>query len=63
MTALGNRVILCNVEERIMERLERTGLLEIMGPENVFPAEDIIGASIWKALDSAKETMGKDEEE
>ncbi len=63
MSALGNRVILCNVEERIMERLENTGLLEIMGPENVYPAEDIVGASIWKALESANETLGRDEKE
>ncbi|MCK5415604.1 MAG: SulP family inorganic anion transporter, partial [Thermoplasmata archaeon] len=63
MTEGGNRLILANVEGPIMEQMERTGLLDLLGRENVFPAEEIVGASIWKALESANETLGRDEKE
>ncbi|MCK5253390.1 MAG: SulP family inorganic anion transporter, partial [Thermoplasmata archaeon] len=63
MTEGGNHLILANVEGPIMEQMERTGLLDLLGRENVFPAEEIVGASIWKALESANETLGRDEKE
>ncbi len=59
MTLAGNRIILAGVEPRIMEKMERTGLLDILGPDNVYPAEEVLGAAIWKALESANETLAQ----
>lgn len=38
-------------------------VLDLLGPDNVYPAEEVLGAAIWKALESANETLGKYEEE
>jgi len=58
----GNRFIIANAEVPIMQQLEHTGLLDLLGRDNVFPARDIVGASLIEALKSANTTLGKDQD-
>ncbi len=47
------KLMLSDVIPAIMEQFERTGLLDELGREYVFPARDVIGASITEALEVA----------
>ncbi len=58
----GNRFIIANVDDPIMQQLERTGLLDLLGRENVFPARDLVGASLIEALKAANTSFGKDQD-
>ena len=54
LRARGGKLILCGVEPHTYETLRRTGALELLGPENVFCAEEIVFASSERAYDYAK---------
>ncbi len=43
------RLILAGVEPLVMTRLERTGMIDLIGAENIFTAGDIIGDSVLEA--------------
>ena len=58
----GNRLIIANVEDPIMQQLEHTGLLDLLGRENVFPARDILGASLEEALEAANTSLGRNQD-
>ena len=58
----GNRLMLAEVGPRVMEQLERTGILDAMGRENVFAAEPVLGESIHKALAMAEEWMAREQD-
>lgn len=49
----GGRLMLAGVTERVHRQLERTRLLNKLGPENVFPASPVIGEPLIKARDAA----------
>lgn len=50
----GNRLILAGVQPVVKDQLERTGLLDFIGRENVFEAQPGIGASLDAALEDAQ---------
>lgn len=50
----GGRLMLAGVSKRVQRQLERTGLLRKLGPENVFPATQVIGEPLIKARDAAR---------
>jgi SulP family sulfate permease len=54
LRAGGNRLLLCDVEPRVMEELEGAGTLETLGRENVFPATAILGESAARARAAAE---------
>jgi SulP family sulfate permease len=63
MQAGGNVLILADVPESSMQILDRTRLLDLIGRENVFPAEDDLeGALIkaWQAAQTALAAQGND---
>jgi SulP family sulfate permease len=47
------KLMLSDVAETIMGQFERTGVLDELGREYVFPARDVMGASITEALEVA----------
>ncbi len=60
------KLMLSDVVPGIMDQFERTGLLDELGRDYVFPARDVIGASITEALEVGnawleEEKDGKDE--
>ncbi len=56
---LGGMLILCGVEPPVLETLARTGALEEIGEENVFPAHDILFTSLQDALAHAQRWLAE----
>ena len=52
--AQDNLLMLAGVDEHVALQLERTGLLEVIGQENIFPAQPIYGAALQEAYASAE---------
>ena len=61
LRARGGKLILCGVEPRTYATLKRSGALELLGEENVFPAEEVVFASAEKAYDYAKQWLTEGE--
>lgn len=59
LRARGGNLILCGVEKETMATLARTGALYKLGPQNVFPADDILLASTHSALYYARDWLDK----
>jgi SulP family sulfate permease len=49
LTDSGGRLILAGVEPAVLARLERTGMIATIGPENIFPAGSVLGDSVIAA--------------
>jgi SulP family sulfate permease len=54
LKANNNLLMLTGVNNRVLEQLEKTDLLELIGEENVFTAEARFGAAVDKAVDAAE---------
>jgi SulP family sulfate permease len=54
LKAQSNILMLTGLNEHVLEQLEKTNLLELIGEENVFPAEPRFGAAVEKAIDAAE---------
>ena len=65
LKARNGRLMLVGVEPSVRDQLARTGLLAVVGPENIFMAQPQIGAAVNAAAQEAsrwlKETSGPDE--
>lgn len=58
LRARDGKLILCGVEPTTYATLKRSGALELLGEENVFPAEEVVFASAERAHDYAKGWLG-----
>ena len=54
LEAAGNKLMLSGVETGVYERLKRTEAYELIGEDNIFMTQPLIGASIDAALDKAE---------
>jgi len=61
LQAQGNLLILAGLNMHVMEQLEDTDLLDLIGAQNVIPAEARFGASLEQALHKAKAWMDENE--
>ncbi len=50
----GNQLMICGVTQTVLERLKVTEAYRIIGEENIFPAQSIIGASLEEAWAAAE---------
>jgi len=57
LQAGGNLLMLEGVNEKVLDQLEKTDLLDLIGEENVFPAQPQFGAALRQALAAAEEWM------
>jgi sulfate permease, SulP family len=55
LRAAGGHLLLAGVEDRALTQLENTGMLERLGPDNVFPATPIVGDALQEAAARAKQ--------
>jgi SulP family sulfate permease len=55
----GNLLMLAGVEPHVIQKLEKAGLLDQIGKENVFAARPVLEASLNEALDAAEEWLKK----
>lgn len=60
LKAHGNLLMLTGLNKHVLEQLERTDLIELIGEENIFPAEPRFGAAVDKAVRVAETWMSKD---
>jgi sulfate permease, SulP family len=54
LRAAGGHLLLAGVEYRALTQLSSTGMLERLGPDNVFPATPIVGDALQEAAARAK---------
>ncbi len=59
LRASGNLFMLCNVTDTVLEQIKDTEVYEIIGEENIFPSNPIIGASLEEAWQAAKEWIAE----
>ena len=59
LQARGGRLMLAGVDPAAREQLARTGLLQIIGEENVFLATEQLGASVNQAAAAARAWLGQ----
>ena len=52
--AFGNQLMLCGVNEAVLERLKVTDAYQAIGEENIFPTQTIVGASFEEAWSAAE---------
>jgi SulP family sulfate permease len=50
---IGNRLMLCGVEENVLNQMKNGELIEAIGEENVIPIQPLIGGSIKLAYEAA----------
>ncbi len=50
----GNKLMLAGMNERIMEQLEKTKLMNLLGKEDIFPSEPQFFGPLNKAMDEAQ---------
>lgn len=48
------KILFCGIQEEVFEPLEDAGLLDIIGEEHIFLADDLIFGSTQRALEEAK---------
>jgi SulP family sulfate permease len=60
LQAGGNRLMLEGMNERVVEQLDNTELLDLIGEENVFPGQPQFGAALRQALAAAEAWMQSD---
>jgi SulP family sulfate permease len=59
MKAAGNLLIVSGVEQAVYERLRVTEAYELIGEENIFRTQNVIGASVDEALDKAEKWIAE----
>ena len=61
LLAAGNRLMLEGASEHVVDQLERTDLLALIGEENVFPGQPVFGSALREALAAAEEWLVQDQ--
>lgn len=54
LRAVGSHLVLAGVGERVLGQLTHTGTLDLLGADNVFPAEPSVGAAVTAGLARAQ---------
>jgi hypothetical protein len=57
----GNLLMLAGVEPHVLQELDKAGLLDQIGKENVFAARPVLEDSLNEALDAAEVWLKKAE--
>lgn len=58
----GGKLVLVGVSERVLDQLRRTGLLELLGPDNVYPSTPLVGEALREAYRTAQKWRTADAE-
>jgi SulP family sulfate permease len=59
LKAQGNLIMLTGLNKHVLEQLEKTDLIDLIGEENLFPAEARFGASGKRAIQTAEAWMSQ----
>jgi SulP family sulfate permease len=63
MKEAGNLLMLSGVEQVVYERLKKTDVFELIGAENIFQTQKVIGASVDEALDAAQKWIAENQKQ
>jgi sulfate permease, SulP family len=53
LTATGSRLVIVSASERIQEQLRVTGVTDAIGPDNIYPGDERVGATLKRAYADA----------
>ena len=53
LSAAGSKLIIISASERIQEQLRVTGVTDLVGPENIYPGDERVGATLKRAYADA----------
>jgi SulP family sulfate permease len=54
LEAVGSKLVIVSANERILEQLTVTGIMNVIGSENVYTSDERVGASVKRAHADAK---------
>ena len=53
LTACGSKLVIVSASERIQEQLRVAGIADLIGPENIYPGDERVGATLKRAYADA----------
>jgi sulfate permease, SulP family len=53
LNAVGSKLVLVSASERIREQLRVTGVIDVIGPENIYGGDERVGAALKRAYADA----------
>ena len=62
LRATGNLLMLCNVSDSVLKQIRATEAYDLIGEENFFLSNPIIGASLEEAWQAAERWIGEQQE-
>lgn len=60
LASVGSKLVIVSANERILEQLDVTGLLDLVGEENVYPGDERVGAALQRATTDAEAWVARD---
>ena len=54
LTAAGSKLVIVSASERIQDQLRMTGVTDLIGPGNIYAADERVGATLRRAYDDAQ---------
>ena len=59
----ASKLMLAGVEPSVLNPMERTGILRVIGRENVFPASEGVGEALLQAVEAAEQWIARQRED
>ena len=54
LTAVSSKLVIVSASERIQDQLRMTGVTDMIGPDNIYPTDERVGATLKRAYDDAQ---------
>ena len=54
LTAAGSKLVIVSASERIQDQLRVTGVTDLIGPGNIYPGDERVGATLKRAYANAQ---------
>ena len=55
LQAVDSKLVLVSASERVIEQLTATGVLDVVSTDDVYPTDEWVGRTVWRAHDDALE--------
>jgi SulP family sulfate permease len=57
----GSKLVIVSASDRVLEQLQVTGVTDVVGTENVYPADEWLGATLTRAYADAQTWVSRDD--
>ena len=54
LTAAGSKLVIVSASDRIQDQLRVTGVTDLIGPGNIYPGDERVGATLKRAYADAQ---------